>query len=132
MASLIFAASYLTYNKIKTKREERKEKKRKGYAARYSELQREHRRGAEEKQLHEWQRTRDSNSNRHAEVPTSPARSAEARGRRSSSSGSLRSEEEKTDGPNTWVDEVLKERSGGGIQDTSRSGQEEAKVQSLL
>ena len=39
MASLLFAASYLTYNKIKAKRAEKKESKRQAYADRYSRLE---------------------------------------------------------------------------------------------
>jgi hypothetical protein len=106
MASLIFAASYLTYNKIKSKREEKKEKKRKAYADRYHQLEREHAEGAEKQS----QDRTTGGGNTHAELPSSPStQPAEPRGRRSSES--LRSEEEKTDGPSAWVDEVVKERS---------------------
>jgi hypothetical protein len=128
MASLIFAASYLTYNKIKTKREEKKEKKRKAYADRYSELEREHTRDAEK----HVQKQRTGDSNKQAELPSSPIQSAEAHDRRRSSSESLRSEEEKRDGPSAWVDEVLRERSRGGAESHRDSGRQEAKVQSLV
>lgn len=41
MASIIIAATYLTYSKIRDKRDQRKEKKRAGYEERYAHLQRE-------------------------------------------------------------------------------------------
>jgi hypothetical protein len=110
MASLIFAASYLTYNKIKSKREEKKEKKRKAYADRYHQLEREHAEGAEK----QTQGRGTGGGNTQAELLNSPPQSAELRGRRSSES--LRSQVETTDGPSAWVDEVVKERSGGGTQ----------------
>jgi hypothetical protein len=110
MASLIFAASYLTYNKIKTKHEKRKEKKRKAYADRYQELEQEHRKDAE-KQL---QQQRTGDSNQEVEPLNSPIQSAEL-GVRRRSSESVRSDGGKVDGPGAWVDEVLRERSRDGI-----------------
>ncbi len=127
MASLIFGAAYLTYDKIKTKREEKKERKRKAYADRYSELEKEHAKDTEKQLQH--QRTGDSH--REAELPSSPNQTAALQDRRSSSE-SLRSGEEKPDSPSTWVDEVISERSGGGTQSAPRSGHEEARTQSLV
>lgn len=127
MASLIFAASYLTYNKIKTKREEKKEKKRNAYAQRYLELEKEHTKDTE-KQI-QGQRTGDSISP--AEEQSSQTRSPTAlRGRRSSES--LRSEHEKADGPTAWVDDMLRERSRGGTQSPQVDGRHEVKMQSLV
>ena len=123
MASLIFAASYLTYNKIKTKREEKKERKRKAYADRYHELEKEHNKDAE-KQV-QAQRTGDSSrpaeeQRAHTQSPT------ELRGRRSSES--LRSQQENADGPTAWVDDVLRERSRAGTQSPHMGGQEGVKM----
>jgi hypothetical protein len=127
MASLLFAASYLTYNKLKTKSEERKEKKRKAYADRYSELQREHTREMEKQgQYH-----RAGSSKGQAELPTSPVQPAETQDRRSSSE-SVRSDDEKAGGPSAWVDEVIRERSQGGQHNRRQSGHEEAKIQSVV
>ena len=126
MASLIFAASYLTYNKIKSKREEKKEKKRKAYADRYHELEKEHTFSAG-KQL---QQQRTGDSSREGALPNSSIQSEELRARRSSES--VRSDGEKTDGPNTWVDDVVRKRSGGVMQDSLRAGHEDAKKQSPI
>jgi hypothetical protein len=126
MASLIFAASYLTYNKIKSKREEKKAKKRKTYEDRYHQLEREHAEGAE-KQL---QGRSTGSSNMQPELPNSPTQSAELRGRRSSES--LGSEEEKKDGPSAWVDEVVKDRSGVGTQTLPTTAHGDFKRQSFV
>jgi hypothetical protein len=126
MASLIFAASYMTYNKIKTKREEKKEKKRKAYADRYSELERETKgtqKGVQRPSTRESQGTADTRS--------LPVQSAELQGRRNSSE-SARSDQEKTDGPSAWVDEVLRERLGAGTQSSRNGGHEEQKPQRLV
>jgi hypothetical protein len=128
MASLLFAASYLTYNKLKTKSEERKEKKRKAYADRYSELQRRHTQEMEKQgQCH-----RAGSGKGQAELPTSPVQSAETQDRRRSSSESVRSDDEKAGGPSAWVDEVMRQRSQGGQHNRRQSGHEEAKIQSLV
>lgn len=116
----------MTYNKIKTKREEKKEKKRKAYADRYYELERDHAQGAE-KQL---QGQNTGGGNTQAELPNSTTQSADLRGRRSTES--LRSEEERMNGPSAWVDEVVRERSGGGTQSSPRIGHEDAKRQSFV
>jgi len=126
MASLIFAASYLTYNKIKSKREQKKEKKRKSYAERYHQLEREQAEGAEK---HSQVRSTGS-GNRQSELSNSPTQSAELKGRRSSES--LRSEEEKTDGPSAWVDQVVKERSGGETQKLPMNAHDDVKRQSFV
>lgn len=128
MASLLFAASYLTYNKIKTKREEKREKKRQAYAQRYSALEREHIRNAE--MLSRQHQTGDGNrrtashsSLQHIEVPS----------RARNSSESLRSEKVEADGPNAWVDEVIKERSRDGVSwNPARSGEREEKMRHLI
>jgi hypothetical protein len=126
MASLIFAASYMTYNKIKTKREKKKEKKRKAYADRYSELERETK-GSQK----DVQRPSTKESQGTADIQSSPVQSAELRGRRNSNE-SLRGDEEKTDGPSAWVDEVLRERLGGGTQSPGSGGHKEGNRQSLV
>jgi hypothetical protein len=126
MASLIFAASYMTYNKIKTKREEKKEKKRKAYADRYSELERETK-GTQK----DVQRPSTRESQGTANIQSLPVQSAELRDRRNSSE-SLRSDGEKTDGPSAWVDEVLRERLGGGTQSPRSGGHQEENPQSLV
>ena len=117
MASLIFAASYFTIKKIKTKREEKKNSKRKAYADRYSELEREHKEFAAS-QLHGQRRTGDSH--REAELHNITTQQSEPLGRISSSE-SLRRPKEKPDGPSAWVDEVLSERSRGGTQISGRT-----------
>jgi hypothetical protein len=124
MASLIFAASFMTYNKIKTKREKKKEKKRKAYADRYSELERETKGTQKDEQRPS---TRESQGT--ADIQSLPVQSAELRGRRNSNE-SVRGDEEKTDGPSAWVDEVLRERLGGGTQGPRCGGQKEENPQS--
>lgn len=126
MASLIFAASYLTYNKIKSKREEKKEKKRKAYADRYHELEKEHTFSAEKQLL----RQRTGDNSREGTLPDSSIQTQELRVRRSSES--VRSDEEKTGGPTVWVDGVVGKRSGDAMQDSPRAGHEDAKRQSLI
>ncbi len=126
MASLIFAASYLTYNKIKSKREEKKEKKRRAYADRYHELEKEHTFSAG-KQL-QGHRTGDSGGE--GALPNSSTQSAELRARRSSES--LRTEAEKADGPSAWVDDIVRKRLGGVVLDSPRAGHEDTKRQSLM
>ncbi|ERF69987.1 hypothetical protein EPUS_03539 [Endocarpon pusillum Z07020] len=126
MASLIFAASYLTYNKIKSKREEKKEKKRKAYADRYHELEKEHTFSAG-KQL---QRQRTGDNSREGTLPNSSIQPEELRLRRSSES--VPSDEEKTDGPTAWVNDVVRRRSGEVVQDSPRAGHEDAKRQGLI
>jgi single-stranded DNA-binding protein len=96
MASLIFAAGFLTYNKVKDKKEKKREKKRKVHEEWYEDLQREHSRGVEEKG--KVQSPQSSGSN--------PFEETEKKTERRSSSDSHRSQ----DGPDKWVDEVIKER----------------------
>ena len=117
MASLFAVASYLTYNKIKDKRAAKKEAKRKGYEARYNELQREHSQH-QEKQV----QAEQTGSSQGIEQST-PAAMAELqsqqvvaeRRRRSSSSESGRaSTGSRDDDPSAWVNDVIKERGKGG------------------
>lgn len=95
MASLIFAASYLTIKKIKTKREEKKDSKRRAYADRYAELEREHKDFATT-QFHGQGRTGDSRGE--AELQDITTTHYVERSARSRSSESLRRPEEKPDG----------------------------------
>jgi hypothetical protein len=116
MASLLVAASYLTYNKIKDKRAAKKEAKRKGYEARYNELEREHSQH-QEKQV----QARQTGSNQGTEQST-PAAIAESqsqrivaqRRRRSSSESGRASTDSRDDDPSAWVNDVLKEREKRG------------------
>jgi len=114
MASLIFAASFLTINKIKTKRAEKKETKRKAYETRYNELEREHTHG-QEKQIQAQQtgesRTVDS------QTPTASdfqADNSPSDAVRRTSSDERRASIDSRDDPSAWVDHVLQERSKQG------------------
>ena len=112
MASLIVAASFLTYNKIKDKRAAKKEAKRKGYEARYNELEREH---SQNQQKHIQNKQSVSSQDTGRNLPTTTARMqpqdifsdvhAERR-----SSESRRASTSSRDDPSSWVDDVLKER----------------------
>lgn len=133
MASLIFAATYFTYDKIKTKREEKKEKKRRAYADRYSELERAQRAHVKDVEKQSQSHAAAGGNQTTAEQQSSSVQSAEVQARRrSSSSESLRSNKEKTDGPGAWVDEVLRDQSKGGTQSLKRASHEETKMQSLI
>ena len=102
MASLIFAAGFLTYNKVKDKKDKKREKKRKVHEEWYEDLQREHSRSVEEK-AGKVQSPVKTGSNPFEDTATTTPESKERR----SSSESHRSE----DGPDRWVNEVVRERS---------------------
>lgn len=116
MASLLVAASYLTYNKIKDKRAAKKEAKRKSYEARYNELEREH----SQHQVKQVQT--GSSQGMEQSTPTAMAESqsqqiAAERRRRSSSESGRASMHSGDDDPSAWVNDVLKEhekRGGSG------------------
>lgn len=136
MASFLVAVTYLTYNKIKTKREEKKEKKRKGYADRYSELERAQRRHDEEKvNLHSQSQSQSQPSSpvspegerwREREREKKPLGDDPFVGERRRS-GSRESGRSEGDGPRDWVDDVVMRRGRG-----RGSGEEEVKRQSLI
>ena len=102
MASLIFAAGFLTYNKVKDKREAKKEKKRKGYEDRYTELQREHTQNEEKLTK---QKTGDNSSGNPFEENVAAPKE------RRTSTESQRSRHSNDDDPNQWVEEVVRQRS---------------------
>ena len=106
--SLLVAASYLTYNKIKDKRAAKKEAKRKNYEARYNELEREHSQYQEKQQTGSGQGTQQSTPAVMAN-PQSQQIVAERRRRSSSESGHA-STYSRDDDPSAWVNDVLKER----------------------
>ena len=106
MASLIFAASFLTYDKIKHKRSERKERKRKTYEERYGELQKEHTE-VEQKYLRSG---KTGHSERSEPETNADAETTEKSLKRRSSSDSRLSR----DGPSAWVDDVVREKSSRG------------------
>jgi hypothetical protein len=116
MASLLIAASYLTYNKIKDKRAAKKEAKRKGYEARYKELEREHSQ-YQEKHV----RAQQAGPSQGMEQCT-PAAMAEApsqqvvaeRRRRSSGESGRTSTGSRDDDASAWVNDVSKEREKRG------------------
>lgn len=119
MASLLVAASYLTYNKIKDKRAAKKEAKRKSYEARYNELEREH----SQHQVKQVQAQQTGSSQgMEQSTPTAMAESqsqqrAAERRRRSSSESGRASMHSGDDDPSAWVNDVLKEhekRGGSG------------------
>ena len=103
MASLIFAAGFLTYNKVKDKREAKKEKKRKGYEERYTELEREH--TQDQEKFITKQKTGDKPSGNPFEdnvaVPKERRTSTDSQGSRHSNDGD----------PSQWVEEVVRQRS---------------------
>lgn len=98
MASLIFAAGFLTYNKVKDKKDKKREKKRKVHEEWYEDLQREHSRGAEEKAKSGEVKTGGNPFEDAADTPENKARRGSSESQRSQ------------DGPDKWVDEVVKER----------------------
>lgn len=103
MASIFIAAGILFHNKVKDKREERKDKKRQQYERRYTELEHEHQ--AYEKQQLERRKTIDSG------LVNDPDRVEQRPGHeRRKSSESIRSANSGDDNPSRWVDEVCKER----------------------
>ena len=109
MAALLFAAGILTYNKAKEKRDAKKEKKRKGYEARYLDLQREH--SQNEERFLQKQKTCHSQpvSNRDL-FQEGPAEPRERR----NSEDSQRSHHSADDDPSKWVNEVIMEKSKSG------------------
>jgi hypothetical protein len=118
MASLLVAASLLTYDKIKDKRAAKKDAKRKGYEARYTELEREHWRDQEK--AVQAQQTGSSKGSDQLVPPVVAAGTsasqhqqtevlAHVRAGRTSSECDRASSHSK-DGPSSWVDDVLRER----------------------
>ena len=100
MASLIFAAGFLTYNKVKDKKDKRREQKKKLHEEWYEDLQREHSRGVEEKEKpHSPQKTGGSSN-------PFEQQSEKTAAERRNSTDSQRSQ----DGPDKWVDDVNRER----------------------
>jgi hypothetical protein len=114
--SLLVAASYLTYNKIKDKRAAKKEAKRKAYEARYNELEREHSQ-YQEKQVQAQQTGSGQGTQQSTPAvmanPQSQQIVAERRRRSSSESGHA-STYSRDDDPSAWVNDVLKEREKRG------------------
>ena len=112
MASLIFAAGFLTYNKVKDQKEKRREKKRKVHEEWFEDLQREHSRGVEEKTGHGkvQSQSQESEKGRVAAGGNNPFedKDKDGQGRRGSSE-SQRSQ----DGPDQWVDHVVRSKSLG-------------------
>lgn len=120
MASLIFAAGILTYDKVKKKREEKKERKRSGYQQRYDDLVRENTQGDERRKSEpsrEAQSTGSSEEKQRRETRDSVLGAHEHR--KSSMDSQRLSNELDRDSPSAWVDQVLKEKgtNGGGGQE---------------
>jgi len=115
MASLLFAASFLTINKIKDKRTAKKEAKRRGYETRYNELEREHTHD-QEKHIQRQQ----SGGSREAESNAQPTPVSKVHDplsehtTRPRSNDSRRASTESRDDPSAWVDDLVKERSKTG------------------
>ncbi len=114
MASLILAASFFTYSKIKDKRAAKKEAKRKGYETRYNELEREHTQ-TQEKQI-QTQPTGESRTSDSQAQSSSDSQAPEvfSDGVRRTSSDSRRVSTDSRDDPSAWVNAVVKERSKSG------------------
>ena len=112
MASLLVAASLLTYNKVKDKRAAKKEAKRQSYEARYNELEREHSHHQEKhvqpQQTGSSQGTEHNSPSRPDEPSKAQPQDVFAERRKSSDSG--RASNDARDDPSTWVDDVLRER----------------------
>ena len=114
MASLIFAASFLTYNKIKEKREAKKAAKREGYQKRYNELEKEH------SQIQEKYMQRQATGDRSpiTEIERSCHNLASGNdnygskdteiGARRKSTDSQRSSQSSGDDPSAWVEHVTR------------------------
>lgn len=121
MASLLVAASYLTYNKIKDKRAAKKEAKRKVYETRYNELEREHfqHQGKQVKA----QQT-GSSQGTSATIVEPQSQQIVAERRRSSSESGRASTDSRNDDPSAWVNDMLKERekrgSSGKVNEAAR------------
>ena len=115
MASLLFAAGVITYNKVQQKREEKKEKKRLAYQTRYNELEREHTR-IEEKYLQRRQTGESLGAEEKLQRrSTNPFENSDpvadaAVERRRSSSESQRELSDPKDDPGAWVDHVIRQR----------------------
>ena len=124
MASLLVAASFLTYNKIKDKRAAKKEAKRKGYETRYNELEREHSQ-TQERQV-QMQQTGSSQEGTEHNSPFTGAAGIAGTQRqqlrkdvypeRRRSSDSERASTHSRDDPSSWVDDVLREREKQGAR----------------
>ena len=109
MASLLIAAGIATHQKIQSSREKKREKKRQEFARRYSELEGEHENY--EKKYMDKQSTGESSNGRSSNPFFDQDGLAEKRERRSSddSPGSWKGGED-GDGPEKWVDDVVKKR----------------------
>lgn len=116
MASLLIAAGIATHQKIQSSREKKREKKRQEFARRYSELEGEHENY--EKKYMDKQSTGESSNGKSLNPFFDQDGLAEKRERRSSED-SQRSWKEAGDGdgPEQWVDGVVKERSKTGQDD---------------
>ena len=118
MASLLFAGSYLVYDKIRSKRAEKKEKKRADYAERYARLQEDHKRQTiqyENTQRQEMPRNGFSEDPFYSSSSVIPDSSPSHRLRQASVSSSrgptaAPTEGDVGDGPSAWVSEVLRNR----------------------
>lgn len=98
MASLIFAAGFLTYNKVKDQKEKKREKKRKAHEEWYEDLQREHSKGVDGKGSPQLPEKAGSND------PFEDNKNTPAEKRNSIDS------RQSQDGPDRWVDDVIRER----------------------
>jgi hypothetical protein len=115
MAGVLLAVSFLTYDKIKHKRAAKKEAKRKGYEARYSELEYEYLKD-QNKRLQRQQTGSSQGTDQHG--PTKSVEPSEAQQQdvpsellaRWRSTESDRASARSRDDPSAWVDEVVKER----------------------
>jgi hypothetical protein len=123
MASLLFAASFLTYSKIKDKRAAKKEAKRKGYETRYNELEREHSQ-PQEKHVQMQQTGSSQGTDRNVSATRQPQDVFEDAPAERRSSESDRASTHSRDDPSAWVDGVLKEREmREGSRQMSSTGQ---------
>jgi hypothetical protein len=122
MASLLVAASILTYDKIKGKRAAKKDAKRMSYETRYSELEREH--SLDQEKRVQAQLTGSNKGTDRIPPPMMTARTSASQlqpqgvssdvpaGRRSTESD--RASLHSRDGPSSWVDDMLREREKRG------------------
>ena len=119
MASLLIAAGIATHHKIQSSKEKKREKKRQEFARRYSELEGEHENY--EKKYMQRQSTGDSSTGKSLNPFFDPDGLAEKRqGRSSEDSQRSWKGGEEGDGPEKWVDDVVKKRAtgeaeGGGV-----------------
>lgn len=110
MASLIVGAGLLIHDKIKSDKAKRKEKKRKGYEARYNELENEHK--TNEAAYLQRKATGDSVMLDSAKESLSVTSNEPRRKSSQDSLGSQRNDSNQ-DGPARWVEEATKDRHPG-------------------